>query len=545
MQSTTGRTFPLLFLALLLFVAGGLLSTMKGTQVYFTRILLIAGVIVLLLTLLRMGSTLRFLFLRMRSVAEPGPTVIWILLAAILLVSAGVLGLRPVRFDLTARQQNRLSDSSRAALAQVTRDVELVGAFRDNHPVRDVVRELFAVYQSESRKIQTRIFDPDREPDLARQYGIDQVNVILVRAGEAREIVDEVEEPAVTQAILRVEDPRRPSICVVLGHGEVAPDRQPLNRIRQLLREGGLNIESVRLAETGEVPASVSVLVVAGPRTTLTPGEVQAVDRFVSRGGRLLVAVEPSFSTALEPLLRGWGVEVDGRRIRDESPLTQSIGLGSETIAVARVGEHPITRGLTSVVVLAGATEVRMTSPAVLGTSGANLLETGPHALFLERKDPPEGVGEGRPSLDLPDSSWIGTPGYTAPARTETLRPATEPAVRSLAAALTWEVTSDPGSQEGESARIPEKRDARLVVLGDSDVLRDGTIDLYGNNAFVSRLFGWLSEREFLLRFPPPDRSGTPLEVGLAGLRASFFVVQIALPLFIYILGFLLWIRRR
>src|SRR5690606_12156543 len=226
-----------------------------------TRILLLAGAVVLFLTLLRMRSTLRFLFWRIRTVSEPGPAVNWVLVGLILLAGAGVLGLQPIRIDTTERQQNRLTESSRAALRQVTREVELVGAFRDNHPIRDVVRELFAVYQAESRKIRTRIFDPDREPDLAREYGIDRVNVILVRAGEAREVIDEVEEPALTQAILRVEDPRRPSVCIVLGHGEIAPDRQPLNRIRQILREGGLEIESVRLAEVGEVPESADVLV--------------------------------------------------------------------------------------------------------------------------------------------------------------------------------------------------------------------------------------------------------------------------------------------
>jgi hypothetical protein len=188
-----------------------------------------------------------------------------------------------------------------------------------------------------------------------------------------------------------------------------------------------------------------------------------------------------------------------------------------------------------------------MASPVAIGTSGANLLETGPDALFLQH--PQRQEGSGLPSPDLPDSSWIGAPGYTAPPqRMEPLEPATGPAIRSLATALTWEITTPPSGPEADSASIgsiPEKRIARLVVLGDSDVLRDGTIDLYGNNAFVSRLFGWLSEREFLLRFPPPDRSGTPLEVGLAGLRTSFFVVQIVLPLLVYIVGFVLWVRRR
>src|SRR5690606_42010990 len=112
-----------------------------------------------------------------------------------------------------------------------------------------------------------------------------------------------------------------------------------------------------------------------------------------------------------------------------------------------------------------------------------------------------------------------------------------------MATALSWEITGRRAAPS--EGRIPEKQNARLVVLGDSDILRDGTIDLYGNSAFVSRLLGWLSEREFLLRFPPPDRSGSPLQVGLGGLRASFFIVQIALPLVVYLFGFLLWVRRR
>ncbi|MCA9727964.1 MAG: GldG family protein [Candidatus Eisenbacteria bacterium] len=544
MQASTGRNFPLLFLALLLFLAGGLLTTLAGTQAYLARILLLAGAAVLALTLLRMGTMLRFVFLRFRSVAEPGPTLNWILTGAILLVAAGVLGQQVVRFDMTKRRSNELSATSREALATVSRDVELIGAFRDNAPLRDTVREMFAVYRAQSRKLQTRLFDPDREPDLARQYGIDRANVILVRTGDAREIVDEIEEPAVTQAILRVEDPRRPSVCFVLGHGEVAPDRQPLNRIRHIMKEGGLQIESVRLGEVVDVPESATVLVIAGPRTRLTPGEVQAVDRFLTRGGRLLLAVEPNLPTGLEPLLERWGIVVDGRRVRDDSPLTQSLGLGSETIAVAQVGEHPITRGLTSVVVLAGATGVRLADRAVAGTSGTDLLKSGPRAVFLEPADAAGQPAGSPPRVGAPDSTWLGAPGYTAPpARQENLVPATEPATCSLAAVLEWDVPSGGGKPTPEG--VPEKPHARLVVLGDSDVLRDGTIDLYGNNAFVGRLFGWLSERDFLLRFPPPDRAGTPLKVELAGLRTTFLIVQIVLPLILYLSGFILWVRRR
>ena len=81
--------------------------------------------------------------------------------------------------------------------------------------------------------------------------------------------------------------------------------------------------------------------------------------------------------------------------------------------------------------------------------------------------------------------------------------------------------------------------------MGDSDLIRDSHLDLYGNREFAARVLGWLSERSYLLRFPPIDRSGTPLRVGLAGLRAIFYGAEILIPLLAFGLGFRAWARRR
>ena len=101
------------------------------------------------------------------------------------------------------------------------------------------------------------------------------------------------------------------------------------------------------------------------------------------------------------------------------------------------------------------------------------------------------------------------------------------------------------GTAEPRGDRPAEKPYARVVVVGDSDFLRDDMIDLFGNSVFMTRVFGWLGERQYLIQFPTIGPSGTPLKVGRNGLLAVFYVVQVALPLLAYGIGFLLWTRRR
>jgi hypothetical protein len=95
----------------------------------------------------------------------------------------------------------------------------------------------------------------------------------------------------------------------------------------------------------------------------------------------------------------------------------------------------------------------------------------------------------------------------------------------------------------GEAA--PEKPFGRLIVMGDSDWLTGSFLDLYGNRELATRSIHWLARREFLLRIAPLDRRGTPLRIGLAGMRTLFYVLQVAIPLLLLGAGLWVWNRRR
>ena len=505
------RLFPFFVLAAFLFLTGGFLRTLAGGSAYLPNLFFLAGALVLVLTLIVAAGTLRILLARVREVAEPGPATLWMLIGAILCVGSGILGLEHARFDLTQRKIHELSPASQAALASLDQDVEMIASFRDDNPLRPRIEAMFDAYQRTSGRIRTVQIDPDREPARARAYEIQTANTITVRSQGYEEVVESASEPDLTQAILRLADPARPVVAFTVDHGETTPNRPGWNKLTRRLLDRGFQLRQLTSRELTSIPADVRVIVVAGPTSAFAPGEIEAVDRFLGRGGRLAAFLDPGVRTGLEPLFANQGILVDGRQIRDDSPLTRAVQLGPDAVAISPegLGDHEITRGLPAGVVLRSPEQVGLSPRPVFGTNGADLLRSEGRARPL---DP-----ETREAVDVA-------------------------ARRPLGAALEWEVAGKVDVSTGET---PEKPYARVVVIGDSDFLRDDMIDLFGNPVFLTRIFGWLGERQFLLQFPSFGPAGTPLEVGRNGLLAVFYLVQVALPLLAFGFGFFLWARRR
>jgi len=515
-----GRGLPLLLVAFGLLVIGALLASLSSPRSdlsYLSRLLLLAGSATALWSLVRGWRTLLFVLGRLRAMAEPGPGLAWFLIGLLLVVISLGLARRPLRMDLTLRGLHSLSRVSLEALDRMPGRVELVGIYPEGTPEHARARGLLDMYGTGSSRISTRMIDPQRQPGEMRRLGIDLTSGLLVRADSVRESVMSLDEASVTQAILRVQDRDRPFVGVLDGHGELAPDRAKVTEFYRMLLEGGMRRRMLRLAEEGEVPPEVRAVFVFGPSTALFPGEIAALNRFLDRGGRLGLFLDPPSASGLRETLAERGILYDGRPLRDPGALTSSAGLGPETIVAHSLGEHDITHRLTRRSVLAGVTRVSLAPRPVWGTTGGDLLRTAPSA---------ELIGE------PPDS------GGAAGSR---------PGVWSMGVALEWAPPSSAGSPAAAApaGSLPERGVARLVVIGDSDFIRDEQIDLYGNREFAARIVGWLCEKEYLLDFPPLDTSGTPLRVSLRGLRVVFYLVEVLLPLGALAAGVVVWLRRR
>jgi gliding motility-associatede transport system auxiliary component len=101
------------------------------------------------------------------------------------------------------------------------------------------------------------------------------------------------------------------------GHGERSFDRAPagadgggrVTAIRELLAKRGQHVCEVGgPSGLGVVPDDVGVLLVLGPHSPFRHDELASLERFVKRGGRLLIALDPDGSAEMGELLAPFGM---------------------------------------------------------------------------------------------------------------------------------------------------------------------------------------------------------------------------------------------
>lgn len=509
------RLVPLFLGSLFLASLAAALGSLAGPRAYLPRLLFLGAAVSFLLFLIRGRKEIAFLFGRARRAAEPGPATTWILLSAVLLVGSGMLATRPIRVDFTGRGLNRLSEASKAILSSRQERLELIGVFRETSPARARALDLLEIYRVGSPRVRVVMIDPDRRPEEAREIGVTRASVVLVRSGTVREEVDELTEEAITQAILRVENPGRTRIGFVAGHGERPIGEggaYGLGKFAAALRQAGYTPAEVRLFDE-EVPEDAAMLAIIGPRRRLLPSEIDKIARYLDGGGRLLACLDPGADSGLGDLLAMRGIVIDSLEVADESPATRGLGMGSRTIVVTDYASHPIVSAGMGYAVLSGARAVGLTEQAHWGIEATTLMRTGAGGFR---------VAVGAEDLKAPGGGQSAVP---------------------LAVAQEWEIPSSGRPAPGEEA--PEKGYARLLIVGDSDWLSGQFVDLFSNRDLGLRSFHWLARREFLLKIPPIDASGTPLSVSLGGVRLLFYLLQLGVPLALLGVGVSIWMRRR
>ena len=155
-------------------------------------------------------------------------------------------------------------------------------------------------------------------------------------------------------------------------------------------------VEKVVLAQQQEVPADAAVLVIAGPKNDFLQPELDMVQRYLDKGGKLLLLIDPPDGpnaaplTGLITLARNWGIDVGANVVVDVSSVGQLLGAGPSVPVVATYPDHPITENFglitafplaRSVTPVEGGTNGR-TAQAIATTSAQSWAETDLAAVF-------------------------------------------------------------------------------------------------------------------------------------------------------------------
>ncbi len=440
---------------------------------------------------------------------------------AILLGICGVLAWlsarNPVHWDWTEAQSHSLTQGTVDVLSAIPEDGLIeVYAFYTRGAERPAKQELDK-YEYVSPRVKVHYFDPNERPDLAHKYEIaNKEGVVVICDGPCEtakgtvKAVD-VSEQSLTRAIRQAVSTKK-KIYFLKGHGEAGPNDEKgpgASAVRGGLEDENVTVAELLLANVAAVPADADAVIVAGPDHALQDRELELLDQYLQKGGSILIAADPTMNTNLEATLAKWGVEL-APEIVVEKQLQLFAGpqLGVQPV-VQTYGAHPITEKLAG-----NPTVFRLARPV--------------------RKAP----GSDAPLVELATTSaesWgeTDTAGLLA-SKPVGLDPGVDkPGPLAIAVAREW---SPP---EGKT------RGARLVVVGDSDFMRNRYVTQFYNGDLFLNTASWLTGSEEFATIDRQRPRVATVNMTLAQFADFRYLALFALPEAILLLGVVNWWRRR
>jgi ABC-type uncharacterized transport system involved in gliding motility auxiliary subunit len=322
-----------------------------------------------------------------------------VLFAIVVLFNAVLSSVSVGRFDLTDDGVYTISPSAKKVLSdlEVPVEVKLYITARAQMPSglqnieRDVVDKLNEFNVVSGGNLRFRVVDPSDDEELKTKVAAKGIRPFQVQSIEkdamgiklvysAIEIAYKEKDPevipqvlpetlstleyAVCSAITRLIRDRDPVVAVYASRQSVDPQlmqmylqmgQQPpapqeiYEQSQQMLQAESYDVRRVEITSDSPIPDEATTLVVLAPRN-LEERQLYEINRFVQRGGRLIVATQrfeynyapgrqggfnissQEVISGIDPLLEKWGIQISDRLLMDENnevlaiPSTRNVG---------------------------------------------------------------------------------------------------------------------------------------------------------------------------------------------------------------------------
>jgi hypothetical protein len=461
------RVVAAVCVGMMLILAGGYLAATRGILWSMPAFALGFGTV---LTLVAVNQRYRHGSPSLRRTVDLSTAALNAALFAGVLVVVNVIAFRygGRALDLTREGSYSLSSQTVRQLEALSRPVTFTTFFGRSRLAAqqlDRVRQLLELYKA-ANPAMVRLEHVDPDLDLARyeallqrapEVKVTQGGGVVIEYGEEKTAeravvrnadlfdipraprfdpsVDRFEstfkgEDAITNALIRLHESKRPRVVFTTGHGEpsvevIEGDRAGLGIWKSRLTATGVSVATVQLL-TEEIPEDTSLVVIVGPKTPFRPEEAARLKAYSDRGKPLLLLIGETASSGLEALLRGLDVEV-GKGLIIEP--TNNYRGRVDSLLVGVTGQrHPILESLNGQVlffyhaaplkVLTGSQPNAPGSPVVatplLRSSPQSWVETDLTASRVQR-DPndeagPVPIGVAVNDRPRPGETELGTP---------------------------------------------------------------------------------------------------------------------------------------
>ncbi len=441
----------------------------------------------------------------------------------LVLLIAALLGFLSTRYgiqrDWSHAQSSSLSTDTLNLLGKLDGPVEVLCYARPQGGLREVVANFVERYHRAKPDLTLRFVDPDGDPAAMRAAGVSLDGEMDLRYQGRSERLKVLGEAEFSGALLRLSRTGERIIAFLEGEGERAPlgkANADLGQFVATLAARGMRAVTLPLASTGRVPGNTDLLVVANPKVALAPGLAQALLDYLDQGGALLWLAEPdepalADGAGLDALAKALGVRVLPGVVVDGSG--QAFGLSDPSfVAIDHYPAQAINDGFALTTLFPQAAALAQVSGApfaarsLLRSSAKSWNETGHIPKAGEQADT---IAQSSDAGEIPGPLDLGL-------------------------ALT------------RTSPRPDKREQRVVVLGDGDFLSNSFLGNGGNREYGQRIFDWLLGDD--AQISVPDRSAPDRELSLSqsALTALAVLFLLGLPLVLVLTGLgLAWRRRR
>jgi ABC-type uncharacterized transport system involved in gliding motility auxiliary subunit len=242
----------------------------------------------------------------------------------------------------------------------------------------------------------------------------------------------------------------------------------------------------------------------AGPTKALFPQEAAMIAKFLDAGGKVMLLLDPDTDAQLDGILQAWNVAVGKDTVLDVSGFGRLMGTGPGVPLVVSYGTHPITKTFSrTMTIFPLARSVKSGEKSQADEQETELLKTSPE-------------------------SWAETELKGGKAKFDEGKD-----------------TKGPISLGVAASKKAGEKEARLVVIGDSDFASNRYFGAQGNGDLFYNAVNWLAQDEELISIRPKSPANRRVNLTQSQQNMFFWFSIVLLPGLVVAAGAIIWWKRR
>ncbi|HJN03399.1 MAG: Gldg family protein [Nitrospinota bacterium] len=434
------------------------------------------------------------------------------------------------RLDLTASKLYTLSDQSIKVLKSLQKDVKVIAFFNETQRgEQQAFKDLLDQYLYHSSRFSYEFVDPDKSPGKAKKYQITSYGTTVLESENKEEIISDIREEKLTNAILKLTRKGKKVIYFSKGHGEknIKDINEPgYSFAKKAIEDSNYEIKDLVLPTTETVPEDSNLLIIAGPKKPILNTELETLKKYIEKGGKIFFMIDPGTASELGSFLEKYGIDLQDNIVVDK--LSRIFGVDPSMPVVTQYGRHPIVKNFSTATFFPLTRSVDMTVNPVKGTRVTSLMKSSSDSWAEINKVPFE-IGEAvfEEGKDIKGPISIGVVASLNEKKDTPER---------------FRHDFDPKEDKPKDVK---KKEGRIVVIGDSDFASNSRINILGNSDFFLNIINWLLEEEELISIRPKQSTGQLFTLSKAQQKMIFWIPLVVMPALFIISGITVYKKRK